>query len=63
LFWWGLMAIVVAIVLLLLGLYYWSSKDPSIDREISKDQFRAEQELRWLRRSQRSTSTSTRDKQ
>jgi hypothetical protein len=39
------------------------AKDPSIDGEMSKDQFRAEQELRWLRRSQRSTGTSTRDKQ
>jgi hypothetical protein len=57
------MAIIVAIPFLLLGLYYWASKDPSIDGEMSKDQFRAEQELRWLRRSQRSTGTSTRDKQ
>jgi hypothetical protein len=56
------MAIVVTIFFLLLGLYYWASKDPSIDREISKDQFRAEQELRWPRRSQGNTSTSSRDK-
>jgi hypothetical protein len=62
-FWWGLVAIVVAIPFLLLGLYYWASKDRGVDREIAKEHFRAEQELRWLRRSQRSTSTSTRDKQ
>ena len=57
------MAIVVAIPFLLIGLYYWVSKDPGVEREISKERFRAEQELRWLRRSQESADTSTCDKQ
>jgi len=63
LFWWALVAIVVAIPFLLIGLYYWVSKDPGVEREISKERFRAEQELRWLRRSQESADTSTCDKQ
>ncbi len=62
-FWWGLVAIVVAIPFLLLGFYDWASKDPGVEHDIAKERFRAEQELRWLRRSQGSADTSTRDEQ
>ena len=55
------MAIVVVVPLLLLGLYYWASKDSGVEREIAKDRFRAEQELRWLRRSGESAGTPTRN--
>jgi hypothetical protein len=51
--------IVVAAPLLLLALYRWASKDPGVDREIAKERFRAEQELRWLRRSSENASTPT----
>jgi hypothetical protein len=51
LIWWSLAAAVVAIPLLLIGVYRWASKDPGVEREIAKEQFRAEQELRGLRRS------------
>jgi hypothetical protein len=61
LFWWVLVAIIVAIPSLLFVLYYWLSKDPGVEREISKESFRAEQELRWLRRFQGSTDASIRD--
>jgi hypothetical protein len=63
LFWWVLVAIVVAIPFLLFEFYYWASKDPGVEREIAKERFRAEQELRWLRRSQGSENTSTHSKQ
>ncbi len=61
LFWLSLVAIVVAVPLLLLALYYWASKDPGVDREIAKERFRAEQELRWLRRAGENVSTPTRN--
>jgi len=61
LFWWTLVAIVVAAPLLLFGLYYWASKDPGVDREIAKERFRAEQELRWLHRSSENVGTPTRN--
>ena len=59
-FWLSLMAIVVAVPLLLLALYYWASKDSGVDREIAKERFRAEQELRWLRRSGDNAAAPTR---
>jgi hypothetical protein len=52
-FWWVLAAVLLVVPLLLFGLFYWASGDPGIDREIAKDRFRAEQEYRWLRRSDR----------
>ena len=55
------MAIVIAVPLLLLGLYYWASKDSGVEHEIAKERFRAEQELRWLRRSGESAGTPTRN--
>ena len=47
--------------LLLLALYYWASKDSGVDGEIAKERFRAEQELRWLRRSGESAGAPTRN--
>jgi hypothetical protein len=63
LFWWVLVAIIVAIPFLLFEFYYWASKDPGVEREIAKERFRAEQELRWLRRPEGGADTSTRDRQ
>ncbi len=60
-FWWVLPAFLVAIPLLLLALYYWASKDSGVNREIAKERFRAEQELRWLRRSGENAGASTRN--
>ncbi len=60
-FWLSLVAILVAAPLLLLGLYRWASKDPGVDREDAKEGFRAEQELRWLRRSGENAGTPTRN--
>ena len=60
-FWLSLVAIVVAAPLLLLALYYCASKDSGVDREIAKERFRAEQELRWLRRSGENAGTPTRN--
>jgi len=53
-FWWGLAGVVLAVSLLFIGLFLWSSQDPAIDIEIAKERFRAEQERRWLRRSGKS---------
>ena len=50
-FWWGLLASVVAIASLLVGLYIWASRDPGIDHEIAKEHFQADQSLRGLHRS------------
>jgi len=61
LFWLSLVAIVVAAPLLLLGFYYWASKDSGVDREIAKERFQAEQELRWLRRSDENAGAPTRN--
>ena len=60
-FWLSLVAIVVVVALLLFGLYRWASKDPGVDREIAKERFRAEQELRWLRRSGENAGAPTRN--
>jgi len=54
-------AIVVAVPLLLFGLYYWASEDPGVEREDAKERFRAEQESRWLRRSSEDAGTPTRN--
>jgi hypothetical protein len=59
-FWWGLAVFVLMIPALFYGIYRWASSDPSIEREIAKERFRAEQELRWLRRSTENASTPTR---
>jgi hypothetical protein len=50
-FWWALLAGIVALPFLLFWLFRWTSKDPGIAREIQKDRFRAEQEWRASRRS------------
>ncbi len=60
-FWLSLVAIVVAATLLVLALYYWASKDSGVDREIAKERFQAEQELRWLRRSGENAGAPTRN--
>lgn len=49
--WWGLVLFLLVVPFLLYGLFRWASSDKGIDRELSKDGFRAEQELRGLRRS------------
>ena len=58
-FWWSLVAVVIAIPFLLFGIYRWASGDPGVDREIAKEGFRAEQELKWLRRSGGNAGTPT----
>jgi len=60
-FWGGLIVLIVAVLFLLFGLFHWASKDPGIDREIAKQRFQAEQELRGLHRSSGSGSASTQD--
>ena len=50
-FWWGLVLVVLATPFLLYGLLRWASSDEGIDRELSKERFRTEQELSGLRRS------------
>ena len=50
-FWWGLGIAVLVAPVLLYGLFRWASSDEGIDRELAKERFRAEQELRGLRRS------------
>jgi hypothetical protein len=49
--WWGLVIFVFVTPFLLYGLFRWASADEGIDRELSKERFWAEQELRGLRRS------------
>ena len=60
-FWGGFIIVTVAVLFLLYGLYRWTSKDPGIDREIAKQRFQAEQNLRSLHRSGGSGSSSTQD--
>ncbi len=50
-FWWGMAIVVLVTPFLLYGLFRWASSDEGIERELSKERFRAEQELRSLRRS------------
>ncbi len=50
-FWWGLGIAVLVAPFLLYGLFRWASSDEGIDRELAKERFQAEQELRSLRRS------------
>ena len=57
-FWWSLVLFVLVTPFLLYGLFRWASSDEDIDRELSKERFRAEQELRGLRRSGESDLTS-----
>jgi len=57
LIWWGLLAVAVAIPLLLFGLFRWASADSAIDRVSSRERFRAQQEIRWLRRSHASSAS------
>ena len=52
-FWWSLVLVVLATPFLVYGLLRWASSHEGIDRELSKERFRAEQELRGLRRSGR----------
>jgi hypothetical protein len=53
LFWWGLLAFVVAAVA---GLLHWILTDPDADRGLANDRFRLEQESRALRRAGKLTS-------
>ena len=48
--WWVLIPIVAAGALLLYGLYWWASGDPAVEAERAREQFRAEQDWRGLRR-------------
>jgi hypothetical protein len=50
-FWWGLAIVVLVAPFLLYGLFRWASSDEGVEREVSRERFRAEQELRGLRRS------------
>lgn len=50
-FWWGLAIVVLVTPFLLYGLFRWASSDEGVEREVSKERFRAEQELKGLRRS------------
>jgi hypothetical protein len=50
-FWWGLGIFALVAPFLLYGLFRWASSDPGVDRELAKERFRTEQELRGLRRS------------
>jgi hypothetical protein len=50
-FWWGLAIVVLVTPFLLYGLFRWASSDEGVERELSKERFRAEQESRGLRRS------------
>ena len=50
-FWWGLAIVLLVTPFLLYGLFRWASSDEGIERELSRERFRAEQELRGLRRS------------
>ncbi len=58
-FWGGLIVLTVAV--LFYGVFRWASKDPGIDREIAKQRFLAEQDLRGLHRSSGSGATPTQD--
>jgi hypothetical protein len=60
-FWWGLAVFVLMIPALFYGIYRWASSDLGIKREIAKERFRAEQELRWLRRSGENAGAPTRN--
>jgi len=60
LFWWALLAFVVAGVLLLIGLFPWISSDPGIARDFSSARFRAEQDYRALRRADKVASREDR---
>jgi hypothetical protein len=46
-----LATVVLVTPFLLYGLLRWASSDEGIERELSKERFRAEQELRGLQRS------------
>lgn len=50
-FWWILAIVVLVVPFLLYGLFRWASSDDGVERDLSKERFRAEQELRGLRRS------------
>jgi hypothetical protein len=50
-FWWALALVVFVTPFLLYGLFRWASSDEGVERELSNERFRAEQELRGLRRS------------
>jgi len=63
LLWWILLAVAVAIPLFLFTLFRWASADPAIDGEISREQFRAQQEMRWQRRSHANEPPAASDRQ
>ena len=50
-FWWVLAIVVLVAPLFLYGLFRWASSDEGVERALSRKRFRAEQELRGLRRS------------
>ena len=62
-FWGGFIVLTVTVLFLFLvyGLFRWASKDPGIDREVAKQRFQAEQDLRGQLRSGGSGSTPTQD--
>jgi len=50
-FWWVLAIVVLVAPLFLYGLFRWASSDEGVERALSSERFRAEQELRGMRRS------------
>ena len=62
-FWGGfiVLAVTIAVVFLLNGLFRWASKDPGIEREVAKQRFQDEQDLRSVHRSSGNGSTPTQD--
>ncbi len=48
--WLGLLALALAVIVLLIGVFRWASADPNIDREAAKERFQVEQAWRALRR-------------
>ncbi len=57
-FWWILIPIAAAALLVLYGLFRWASAGPEIDAEAAREHFRAEQEWRALRRAGTGTTTA-----
>jgi hypothetical protein len=53
-FWWVLSAVAIAVPVVFLAIFLWSSGDPAIDREIARESakklFQAEQDYRWRQR-------------
>jgi hypothetical protein len=57
-FWWVLSAVAIAVPVVFLAVFLWSSGDPVIDQEIARETakklFQDEQDYRWQRRAGKS---------